>query len=279
MKNTLKILLATDFSRSSKTAMRNLKLLKEAFKLDVSIIHVIKSFWKEWLSSGQYKKEAAQRLKSWQKELSNTSEPEKLFVEIGNRSDAVLSTAEALDVDLIVLGSKNTESGGRYKAGTTVESVVRNAKKSVLVCKSETITKILCGIDGSESSAGALKWAIDLARRFNATLTLLFVITKADIDGLGIPEDVILEEEEKIEKESSDKVQKFLEDFDMSDIDVEKMIGWGAPSHVLLDTAEDFDYDLIVIGAKGHSILHHVLIGSTAEKVLRFSPCSLMVVR
>lgn len=37
--------------------------------------------------------------------------------------------------------------------------------------------------------------------------------------------------------------------------------------------------DYSVVGAKGHSKLHQVLMGSTAEKILRYSPCSLLVAR
>lgn len=279
MKNNLKILLATDFSRNSRIALHNLKLIKEKFQLNISFIHIIASFWKDWFASGLYQKEAMQRLQSCQNELIGKSEPKKLFVELGNRADAILSKAQALKVDLIVLGSKNAASKGRYKSGTTVEDVVRNAKQSVLVCKNEKISKILCGIDGSPSSAKALKWAIELAHRFDAKLTILFVISKLSASALGMEEKEILQEEANIEKENAHKIEEFLKKFDFSTVDVDKQFRWGVPSHVLLDAAEDFEYDMIVIGAKGHSRLHHVLMGSTAEKILRFAPCSLMVVR
>ena len=279
MKNKLKVLLATDFSRNSRISLHNLKFIKEKIQLNISFIHVIASFWKDWLVSGMYKKEAAQRLKSWQQEIIGESKPKNLFVGIGNRADTILSKAQELKVDLIVLGGKDTQSKGRYKSGTTVENVVRNAKQSVLVCKNEKISKILCGIDGSASSAKALEWAIELAHRFNVKLTILFVISKISTSALGMEEKEILQDEANIEKENTYKIEQFLKKFDFSTLDVDKQYRWGVPAHVLLDAAEDFEYDMIVIGAKGHSRLHHVLMGSTAEKILRFSPCSLMVVR
>lgn len=54
--------------------------------------------------------------------------------------------------------------------------------------------------------------------------------------------------------------------FDFEGVDVEARYRWGEPSHVVLDTAEDFEYDLIVIGAKGQSDLQYLLMGSAAEK-------------
>ena len=85
--------------------------------------------------------------------------------------------------------------------------------------------------------------------------------------------------EEESNQEESKKLDAFLKRFDFSGIKMEKHFTPGIPAHVVLDRAEDFDHDLIVVGAKGRSLLHHVLIGSTAEKILRYAPCSLLVVR
>ena len=71
----------------------------------------------------------------------------------------------------------------------------------------------------------------------------------------------------------------FLKDIDLSDVKVRKQLSWGNPSTLILNLAEDFEYDFIVIGATGLSRLKQVLIGSTAEKVLRHTPCSLLVIR
>lgn len=279
MKYNLKILFATDFSGSSRISLDNLRQLKKKYKLDVYFMHVMCSFWKNWFASGLYQKEALQRLQAWEEELIGRSDPEKLFVEFGNRADTILSKAQALPIDLIVLGAKNTNERGRYKSGTTVEDVVRNAKNSVLVCKSKKISKIICGIDGSPSSEKALNWAIQLAKDFNAKLSILSVLSKIQVTEFGMEDTEILKIEEKIKKEKKVEIEQFLKKFDFKNLNVEKQFRWGIPSHVLLDTAEDFEYDMIVIGAKGHSMLHHVLMGSTAEKILRFSPCSLLVVR
>ena len=85
--------------------------------------------------------------------------------------------------------------------------------------------------------------------------------------------------EEESNQEESKKLDAFLKRFDFSGIKMEKHFTPGIPANVVLDRAEDFDHDLIVVGAKGRSLLHHVLIGSTAEKILRYAPCSLLVVR
>lgn len=279
MKDNLKVLFATDFSPHSKISLRVLAQMRIKFKLDITFIHVITSFWKNWLASGLYQKEALQRLKTWQKELVGKVEPNKLFVDIGNCADTILSRVNKMHIDLIVLGSKDLKSKGRYKSGTTLENVVRHAKSSVLICKTEKISKILCGIDGSPSSEKALNCAMKWAKQYDARLTIIFVLPKMNVNVFGMDENEVLQEEEKIEKENVAKINTFLKKFNFDDLVVEKQIKWGMPSHVILDTAEDFEFDMIVIGARGHSVFHHVLIGSTAEKVLRFASCSLLVVR
>lgn len=43
--------------------------------------------------------------------------------------------------------------------------------------------------------------------------------------------------------------------------------------------ARDGNYDLIVMGHKGHSRLHEYLVGSTTDRVAHLAPCSVLIVR
>ena len=54
---------------------------------------------------------------------------------------------------------------------------------------------------------------------------------------------------------------------------------YGSPSQKILETAETFSPDLIVVGAYGHSVLTRFLIGSISQKVLTEAPCSVRVAR
>lgn len=275
----LKILFATDFSSNSKTAMQFIKKMGGLYKIELTLIHVIQSFWKDWFSSGEYQKEASQRLITWQSELTETNQIKTPIVEHGNPAEVILQNADNKRINLILLGSRASQQGGRYKTGSTIENVARSAKKSVFICKNNDISKILCGIDGSEASATALEFAMDLARRFSASLCIVSALPSCECNPLGMSDRQIKKCEEKSYQEEITKLDAFLKRFDFSGIKMEKHFTPGIPANVVLDRAEDFDHDLIVVGAKGHSLLHHVLIGSTAEKILRYAPCSLLVVR
>src|SRR3990167_6830364 len=278
MKDRLNILFATDFSLGSKIALKTLKLLEKKYQTNVSLIHVIESFWKNWISDGLYQKEAMQRLQSWQRECSNKEELKKLYTKVGNPGDIILELAHKTKANLILMGGKVTEESSRYKTGTAIESVVRSARKPVWICQRDKLSKILCGVDGSPSSAKALQFSIDLSKRFSAELCIIHALPNY-LPAFGMTERTIKREEEKFKVEHINNIKEFLDGFNLKKIQAETQFQWGAPANVILDHAEDFNYDLIVIGAKGHSMLHHVLIGSTAEKVLRYAPCSLLVVR
>jgi nucleotide-binding universal stress UspA family protein len=275
----LKILFATDFSQNSKITMKFIKKINELYKVELTLIHVIQSFWKDWFASGDYKKEASQRLVTWQSELTEKHKIKNLIVEYGNPADVVLQHAENGNIDLILLGSRAVHEDGRYKTGSTIENVTRYAKQSVFICKNITVSKILCGIDGSEASAAALQFAMDLARRFSASLCIVSALPSCECNPFGMSDSEIKKCEKKSNQEEIEKLDAFLKRFDFSGVKMEKHFTPGIPANIVLDRAEDFDHDLIVVGAKGYSLLRHVLIGSTAEKILRYTPCSLLVVR
>ena len=124
MTKSLKILFATDFSPSARVALRNLMLIKDKFNTEISMVYVIVSFWRDWVASGTFQKEALQRLERWQLELGEGG-AKQAIVQHGNPADAILSQASQIKPDLIVMGAKEAQLKGRYRSGSTVESVVR----------------------------------------------------------------------------------------------------------------------------------------------------------
>ena len=56
-------------------------------------------------------------------------------------------------------------------------------------------------------------------------------------------------------------------------------IRWGRPSDTIVDTATRQKASMIVLGTHGRSALEKLLLGSTAERVLRLSPVPVLTVR
>ena len=61
--------------------------------------------------------------------------------------------------------------------------------------------------------------------------------------------------------------------------DVEKAVVRGVPFVEIIRTAKEKNADMIVIGTHGRTGIDHMLFGSTAEKVVRKSPCPVLTVR
>jgi nucleotide-binding universal stress UspA family protein len=57
------------------------------------------------------------------------------------------------------------------------------------------------------------------------------------------------------------------------------LVDTGWPDTALMRKAEEIDADLIVVGSRGYTGLKHVLLGSVAERVIRYSHCAVMVAR
>ena len=205
----LKILFASDFSPSSKIALQFIKNLDGLYKIELTLIHVIQSFWKDWLASGEYQKEAIQRLTNWQSELPEKYRTKQPIVEYGNPADVILQNASNERISLILLGSRAEQDNDRYKTGSTIENVARHAKQSVFICKNNTVSKILCGIDGSEASAKALQFALDLAHRFSVSLCIVSALPNGDFNPFGMSEHDIKKCEEKFNKQEIKKLKKF----------------------------------------------------------------------
>lgn len=136
--------------------------------------------------------------------------------------------------------------------------------------------KILVPVDGSEHALKALAFAIDLAEKYEATLSLLYVVTSQVVpDSIGDFRDWVYEREagakviSACEERASDRGLK----------SVETSIQKGQPGQVIVDRARDTNVDLIVMGTRGLSDMQGLLMGSVAHKVSHLAHCTVVTVR
>lgn len=141
-----------------------------------------------------------------------------------------------------------------------------------------TIRKILVPIDFSAHSREAQKWAADLARRYDATLTLLHVyqpISYALPEGYVLPSANLLADLEVSLGRALDEAKKELE----QDVRVDTALVQGVPFAEIVRFAREGSYDLIALSTHGRTGLRHALLGSVAEKVVRKASCPVLTVR
>lgn len=137
---------------------------------------------------------------------------------------------------------------------------------------------ILVPIDFSEFSKQALGYAIDLATKLQARLTLLHVIqplpSGVDI-GVILPAGYM----EELEAGLHQSLQSYYERVTQAGLQGEILVEHGIPFKIITDVAATHHVDMIVMGTQGRTGLQHLLIGSVAEKVVRLAPCAVLVVR
>ena len=166
------------------------------------------------------------------------------------------------------------------KTKSTAKSHRSSARKVSTVNKASTgPKKILAPVDFSHSSDRALQYALDFAVRSNAHLLLLHVVEAFPIDYmLGIKS--AEEANEWQLKQARTRLRELsLKVIGESTISTESMVKFGKPFHEIAEVAKDEAVDLIIIATHGYTGLKHIQLGSTAEMVVRYAPCPVLVVR
>ncbi len=139
--------------------------------------------------------------------------------------------------------------------------------------------RILCPVDFSDPSRRALDLAVELAQKFSASLTVLHVYPPP---GYVLPEGYVpagpevLAEVELRTRESLEAWQQAAQAAGAAQVDIATGIGPAAGE--IVHQAREGNFDLVVVGTHGRTGLAHMVLGSTAEKVVRLSPCPVLTV-
>lgn len=140
------------------------------------------------------------------------------------------------------------------------------------------IKTILVPLDFSPTSIEALSDAVPLAKKFGAAVHLIHVSDKKEASEVFRPDELTFETVEWIEflRDRLSLIhQKHLPPFWPKNDHVRA----GQPYEQICDLAGEINAGLIVIGTRGHAGLERILLGSTAERVVRFASCPVLVVR
>ena len=141
-------------------------------------------------------------------------------------------------------------------------------------------TTIMCPLDFSEPCRVAMEHAESLARALGAELILAHVVVPAmyPVAFGAVPLGAVtLEEEARASAEASlaDDVKRLSDD----GFNCRSLVEVGTPAYRLVEMVQENGVDLVVMGTHGATGLGHVLLGSTAERVVRLCPCPVLTVK
>jgi nucleotide-binding universal stress UspA family protein len=137
--------------------------------------------------------------------------------------------------------------------------------------------RVLLAIDGSPESLNAAKFLANLPLCEKPQVTVVSVLVDTQFD-IAIAESGIQLRE--VEREAAHQhyatVSAALDEAGMPS---EHLIAEGHPNRILLQVGKDKDVDLIVLGARGHSLVARALLGSTSDYIANHARCPALVVR
>ena len=129
--------------------------------------------------------------------------------------------------------------------------------------------------DGSELSWLASRHAVALARATGAELVVAYVIDIGAAVRVGAYVTEAVQELWEAGKEITGRVVALAQ---QNGVKARPLIVEGKPGPTLVALLQDLNADLVVIGAKGVTSIARILLGSTAEHVLRHTPCPVFLV-
>jgi nucleotide-binding universal stress UspA family protein len=135
---------------------------------------------------------------------------------------------------------------------------------------------ILVGIDGSQPSRSALRWASDQAERNRCEIVALNAWTWTPMLAGAAPS--VSEVPDPAEAARSVLLQSIVEELgDNPPVKVQPVAKEGNPARILIDMSADAD--LLVVGTRGHGGFAGLLLGSVSQHVAAYARCTVVVVR
>lgn len=195
--------------------------------------------------------------------------------------EAVVKECKEGRADLVVLSSHGQTGWIRLFLGSNAEKIARLAPASILMVKgtdeaAPTFKNILIPLDGSKRAEKAMNSALDIAPGGSASITLAGV--SVVFKGHAFEGDMraVVEPDLKRLEEYLDEQAEWL---NAQGYQVDTVIRRGEPAEEILKLTEEISSDLVLMTSHGRTGLAVWLYGSVAERILRHSPCSVLVMK
>jgi nucleotide-binding universal stress UspA family protein len=170
---------------------------------------------------------------------------------------------QARTADLVVIGHRGVnEQFSTGLLGSTTESVARKSPKPVFVSpmRFRQISRPLLAYDGSQRASAAMHAAAEVASALGLPLAVLHVVREGTSNGAKV----------------LDEARRYLQCYGL---EVGYETTTGHPHQRIVEVMRERGFDLLFIGAYGHSRIIEMVLGSTTEFVLRNSASPVFLAR
>ncbi len=135
--------------------------------------------------------------------------------------------------------------------------------------------RIVVGVDSSETSLKALRWALEEARLRSAAVELVHAFPRPELIGMTMV--VTLPSDDELRQASEQVLADALAQVGgAGDVTVTQRVGAGGPASVLVEAAKDAE--LLVLGSRGLGGFRGMLLGSVTQQVIANATCPVVVI-
>ena len=209
--------------------------------------------------------------------------------------EALVDRAREWGAGLIVMATHGRGALSRAWLGSVADAVVRHTDMPVLLLRPDEgaappradaevrFGKVLIPLDGSEVSRSAVEPAVALGSLFGARYQLLRVVSvPAESPSPYLPYAVPMNVDliESVRRGAAESLESAASELRARGVQVDtEVVVDVQPARVILERARDLGCDLIVLATHGRGGLSRVVLGSTADKVVRGAHGPVLVVR
>ena len=140
------------------------------------------------------------------------------------------------------------------------------------------IKRILCPIDFSETSHQAFLYALNLAGKVYAEITVVHVIPELHMDPMIVGEKPIATLKRQHQLETQQKFLPYRQEAIRSEVELSSETRYGNPVPEILEVCKDTKADMIIMGTLGENSIHENILGSITSRVIEQAPCPVLAV-
>jgi nucleotide-binding universal stress UspA family protein len=217
----------------------------------------------------------------------------EILIEGGDIVRVILDRVATLRADLVAMGTHGASGFQHLVLGSVTEKVLRRATCPVLTVPPRAggapagpYRRVLCAVDFSEPSLGAVAAAASIAARSRGSITLIHVVDwpwhdAPDASLEGIPPEqarALAEYRRYLETTAAARLAGLAATVSPEEPAPAVSVRFGKPYVELLDEARHRGADLVVMGVRGRNALDRSLFGSTTTQMVRRATCPVLTV-
>ncbi len=234
----------------------------------------------------QYRQAAIDRLEECAAEPRAAGVTVETDLEVGPAATTILMAAEKHEAQVVVTGTRGLTGWKHLLLGSTAERLVQHGPVPVLSIHpgmrpgDRGVRRILVPTDFSDDANQALESVLRVIPEADDAEIVLFHAFHVPVEyshlagGFVMPDlarDALVEARKALEKVAEPLRQRGFR------VEIACREGY-APQAIELE-AKDREVDWIAMGTHGRSLLPHVVLGSTAERVVQHAPCPVLTIR